>query len=179
MRLPYLLSAAALSLSVCMPASATVFSFATTLSGAAEFPVNGSAAGGHADVSFNDLTSIVTVDVIFTGLSAAASAAHIHCCVLPTAPTPTTGVALGFAGFPNITGGHYVANLSTFSGSKTFASVLAGAQAGMAYVNIHDANFPGGEIRGFLAAVPEAETYALMLAGLGMLGAVAKRRRLL
>ena len=177
MRLSSLFSAAALSLAICAPAGATVFSFSTTLSGSAESPVNGSTATGLADVSFDDVAGNVTVVVAFDGLSALASAAHIHCCVLPTAVPSTTGVALGFAGFPNLTSDVYVATLSTFSGGATFASVLVGAQAGKAYVNIHDANFPGGEVRGFLAAVPEPETYALMLAGLGALAWVAKRRQ--
>ena len=177
MRLSSLFSAAVLSMAICAPAGATVFSFSTTLSGSAESPANGSTATGQADVSFNDVAGNVTVDVIFNGLSAPASAAHIHCCVLPTAVPSTTGVALGFGGFLSQASGHYLATLSTFSGSATFASVLAGAQAGKAYVNIHDANFPGGEVRGFLAPVPEPETYALILAGLGLVGMAAKRRK--
>ncbi|OYW28321.1 MAG: hypothetical protein B7Z51_08260, partial [Methyloversatilis sp. 12-65-5] len=46
---------------------------------------------------------------------------------------------------------------------------------GKAYLNLHSSEFPGGEIRGFLAPVPEPETYALMLAGLGLIGWAARR----
>ena len=54
--------------------------------------------------------------------------------------------------------------------------LLAGLAAGEAYLNIHTGQFPTGEIRGFLAApVPEPETYALMLGGLGLLAALRRR----
>jgi PEP-CTERM motif-containing protein/CHRD domain-containing protein len=50
--------------------------------------------------------------------------------------------------------------------------------AGEAYLNIHTTNFPGGEIRGYLtvAAVPEPETFALLLVGLGAVGWAVRRR---
>ena len=58
-----------------------------------------------------------------------------------------------------------------------FAALTTGAAAGKAYFNIHTLNFPGGEIRGFLAPVPEPETYALMHGGLGLLAVAARRRQ--
>jgi hypothetical protein len=55
------------------------------------------------------------------------------------------------------------------------AALIAGLNAGQAYVNIHDAEFPGGEIRGQL--VPEPATWSfvgLALTGLALFG--RKRR---
>ena len=37
--------------------------------------------------------------------------------------------------------------------------------------------FGGGEVRGTLLPIPEPETYALMLAGLGAVSLVARKRR--
>lgn len=45
------------------------------------------------------------------------------------------------------------------------------------YVNVHTTKFPDGEIRGQLAPIPEPATVALMLGGLAMVGAAARRRR--
>jgi hypothetical protein len=59
--------------------------------------------------------------------------------------------------------------------ANAFTALFNGAEAGQAYLNIHSSYKAGGEIRGFLAAVPEPETYALMLAGLGLVGWAARR----
>jgi hypothetical protein len=62
----------------------------------------------------------------------------------------------------------------------TFVPLLADLQAGLAYVNIHTAAHGGGEIRGQLtqvSAVPETSTYAMLAAGLGVIGFVARRRK--
>ena len=66
-------------------------------------------------------------------------------------------------------------NGGNVSGAMT--ALTNGLNAGQAYLNIHTSEFGGGEIRGFLAPIPEPETYALMLAGLGLVGWVASRRR--
>ena len=55
------------------------------------------------------------------------------------------------------------------------AALFAGLLAGDAYFNIHSTMFPGGEIRGFLAQVPEPAAVGLL--AFGLLGAFAARRR--
>lgn len=49
--------------------------------------------------------------------------------------------------------------------------------ANATYFNVHTSFDTAGEIRGQILLVPEPETYALMLAGLGLVGWVAARRR--
>jgi len=73
----------------------------------------------------------------------------------------------------------YSATFITASGGTTAlaeARLIANLTSGQAYFNIHSTTFPGGEIRTFVTAVPEPETYALMLGGVGLL-ALARRRR--
>jgi hypothetical protein len=48
--------------------------------------------------------------------------------------------------------------------------------AGEAYLNIHTTTFGGGEIRGFLTAVPEPSTWAMMILGFAGVGFMAYRR---
>ena len=61
--------------------------------------------------------------------------------------------------------------------NTTLTAQLPNLLSGRAYLNFHTVQFGGGEIRGQIVPIPEPQTYALMLAGLGVLGAVARRRR--
>ena len=172
MHLPAALAFSALALTLAAPAAALTIVYSTTLSNAGE-PVPTSPGAGSATVTVNDVAMSISVSVTFANLVAGASAAHIHCCTA-TAGTGSIGVALGLAGFPNATSGIYNAAFTP----ATFATIAAGMAAGKAYINIHSpGTYAGGEIRGFLAPVPEPQTYALMLAGLGVLGWAERRRQ--
>ena len=170
--------------------------YTATLDGPTEAPPNSSTGTGTAIVTidFNQLT--MRVQESFSGLAAGVTAAHIHCCT--SAPdSGTAGVATvtpTFTDFPSgvMAGSYdhtfdmtlassYNSAFVTASGgiNGAFDALVAGLNSGTAYTNIHSADFPMGEIRGFLhaAPIPEPETYAMLLAGLGLIGAIARRRR--
>lgn len=190
MRLRSLLAAGLFAVVVAMPAAAVTL-YTTALTGANENPSNASPATGTALVTIDELLMTMRVEVTFAGLIGGnASAAHIHCC---TAAPANVGVATGLPGFPGTTSGAYdhlfdmtnssvysAAFLANFGGGTAagaFNALVLGLDSGMAYLNIHNAAYPGGEIRGFLHAIPEPQTYALMAVGLVALGWVTRRRR--
>jgi hypothetical protein len=151
------------------PAFGNTITYNILLSGSQSVPVNITTASGTATVIVDDVLNTVQVNMTFTGLIGGnASAAHIHCCVATNANGP---IVIPFTGFPAATSGTYS---NTFPGVS--AANIAGIEAGLAYINIHNAVFPGGEIRGnILAAVPEPASFSLM--ALGVLAVLALRLR--
>jgi hypothetical protein len=161
------------------------------LSGPAEAPPNASPGTGFAIVTLDLDLVTMKVEVAFSGLQGNVSAAHIHG---PTsvAGTGTAGVMTmtpTFLGFPSgVTSGTYSQSFDmtltssyrsgfiTANGgtpSTALNALSAALNDGKAYMNIHTSGFPGGEIRGFLASVPEPGTNVLGL----LSGAVLMRRR--
>jgi hypothetical protein len=183
-----------LALPVVAPrASGTVFVFDASLDGPSESPANASPATGFAEVDYNDLLHTLTVEVTFSGLLGTTTAAHIHSATAVPG-TGTAGVATTtptFAGFPlGVTSGSYSNTLDLTSASSynpafvtanggttasAEAALVAGMNAGEAYFNIHTTAFPGGEIRGFLIAVPEPSS--MILTGLGVVALAWTARR--
>jgi CHRD domain-containing protein/PEP-CTERM motif-containing protein len=173
-------------------AQSSIFVYTASMSGANETPPTVSPAFGFTTVTVDDVLNSLNVDITYSGLVGGPPVAgHIHCCV---APGSNVGVAVGFIGFPTTTSGSYnhtfnlldssiytSSFLTTFGGGTAAgaeAALLQGLAAGNAYSNIHNAVYPGGEIRGLLtAAVPEPQAWMLMLAGFGLAGAALRRRR--
>ena len=160
--------------------------YTATLSGSNETPPNASTAVGAIIVGLSGDT--LTVAELFSGLTGGpAAAAHIHCC----APIGVAAiVAVPFTGFPAATSGFYTntfdltqassynaAFVTANGGTAATAEValIAGLNSGLAYANIHNATFPGGEIRGQLAAIPEPTT--LLLLTTGLIALTAGRRK--
>ena len=184
-RLSICLGLAALLLAVPSSLSAATI-FATTLTGAQETPPNASPGTGSAIVTLNG--NLLTVSESFSGLiGGAAAAAHIHCC---SAAGVASSVAVPFPGFPAGASGTYnqtfdLTLAATYQGAFLTASggtaalaeaaIIAGLNSGLTYANIHDLQFPGGEIRGQLAAVPEPSTGLLLLALTPVLALARKR----
>lgn len=195
MRNALALALAAGSLAIPASAHAGIFVYTASLSGANESPPNASFGTGSARVTWNDVLRTMRVEVTFSGLSTGTTASHIHCCTT-TPGVSTAGVATttpNFVGFPlGVTSGSmdqtYDMTLSSSfnaafvtanGGTAALAAdaLFAGMAQGRSYYNIHTTNFPGGEIRGFLTAVPEPSTVVLMAAGMLALIPVARRRR--
>jgi hypothetical protein len=121
----------------------------TTLSGASEVPANASTATGTVSGTYDKVSKQLLLTISFNGLAANASAAHIHKGAVGT----NGGVVIGFSGVPAAT-----------SGSFTYTGTLTSTQetdllAGLYYVNVHNASFPGGEIRGQLSTACVANSY--------------------
>lgn len=190
-----LFAGAALALAAALPAAAHETIYVADLSGAAEAPPNASPGTGTVRVTIDFDLVTMRVEASFSGLIGTTSAAHIHCCTASPG-VGTAGVATpvpSFPGFPSgVTSGSYDQTFDmtdagsynpafvTASGGTVgdaFAALVAGMDGGQAYLNLHTSIFPGGEIRGFLAPVPEPETYALMLLGLALVGAATRRSR--
>ncbi|WP_051978649.1 CHRD domain-containing protein [Edaphobacter aggregans] len=172
-----LLMTCAVAAAVSLPARcfADTITYISLMSGGGEVPPNASPATGTALYTLTG--DMLTIDITFSGLiGGPASAAHIHCCASPGTNAP---VWVPFDGFPNATSGTYTntIDLSTFAFSDggTEAALIAGMNNGSAYTNIHNAVFPGGEIRDQIIATPEPAT--LLLLGTGAAAAMSFVRR--
>ena len=147
---------------------------------------NGINTGAFGDATvLLDLTArTVTYTVRVFNLPSGVSASHIHVGSLMTAGpvvvnfAPPVPASNDFAFSGTVRDTEFL--LRPDQGIRTPDDMFQAILGGNSYVNVHSAANPGGEIRGQLmqvAVVPEPATSAMLLAGAGIVGFVARRRR--
>jgi len=151
-------------------AQTTVSPFTVLLSGAAEIPVVATPATALGTLSIEN--NLFTYHISFSGLSSAATAAHVHG---PAVTTNSAGVLFPLNGASGTQGTLFGTHLLT-------AAELQAITNGLAYVNIHTTPNPSGEIRGQIvplqltatlngaSEVPPVTTTATGTASLTMIG---------
>lgn len=105
-----------------------------SLDAAQEVPPNASTAQGQGLFMFDNVNNTLDYYIVYTGLSASETASHIH----------------GYAGIGVSAGIKHALPAGNLKvGSWTFTDAdEENLFNGLAYVNVHSTNFPGGEIRG-------------------------------
>jgi hypothetical protein len=117
------------------PALAEETKYMAMLTAADEVPPTDSAGTGTANLTWNSDTKTLSWSIEFSGLTGAASAAHIHG---PADPGANAGPQVPITDLESPSEG-------TATLSDEQAADLA---AGKWYVNFHTEKFPDGEIRG-------------------------------
>ena len=148
-------------------------------------PVASTASGGEigAGIFLDDTTNLLTVNVGwgssqgFTDLTSVANNSHIHG---PTANNNGNGFTQTAGVLFNLTRSSSAITGGTFTNAPI---LLTGAQItdllnGKFYINLHTTSNGGGEIRGFIVAVPEPSSFALLgLVSIGATGYYWRKRK--
>ena len=124
-------------------AAAAPVRFNATMNGKQEVPAVMTSAYGRASFEFSDSVTSMTY-AILTDISTP-TAAHIHCA--PAGQNGPVGVTLQLRS----TMGHGTISRpdkNNACGWSSVADVMTAMQSGDAYINVHTAAFPTGEIRG-------------------------------
>jgi hypothetical protein len=150
------------------PGAKAAMIFTATLTGAQEVPSNASPGSGFGMVLLNDAQTQITVDLSWSGLTAPATAAHIH----DGAPGIVGPVLFNFTGVPGATSGAIPEQSFAIT-----AGQVAQLQAGHFYMDVHTSNFEGGEIRGQVTLTPEPASVWLIGLGLSVVAVARCRMR--
>lgn len=193
--------ASSLALAIGMLAATSAFAATTTYraiaSGQTEAMPNASPGYSLATIVIDDVAGTLSINSPFADLLGTTTDAHIHCCTAQPF-IGAAGVATPLPGFPlGVNSGAY-SRVLDLNALATYTAAFLGANGGnvnqardtlldginghQAYLNIHTTQFPGGEIRGFLVAlpaapVPEPATYAMLGVGLAGVAFAARRKQ--
>ena len=131
------------------------------LSGYQEVPTLSNAGTGRFDARIDDEAGTITFRLTYRGLSAAASAAHIHLGARavnggvsaflcgggskPACPAGTTTEAMVTG---TIVAADVIGPVDQGIAAGEFGELVAALRAGATYANVHNSVRPGGEIRG-------------------------------
>lgn len=159
------LASFSLNLASVSSAMAVTYQLVTNIDGAQAGTA--SPGTGSGTLTFDDVTNQLNWNISFSGLIGTQTAAHFHG---PASAGFNGPIQIGLSLGSPLVGSAVL--------TSTQETQLLGEQW---YLNIHSSTNPAGEIRGqlLLAAVPEPETYAMMIAGLGLIGVAARRKRLI
>lgn len=180
--------AAGTILAVAAPAAATT-TFKASLAGDYETVPNTSPGFGNGVFTLSTDRNSFGVVLTFGDLTGSTRFGHLHCCA---AQGGNASVAVPFTFATGTTSGS-INQVFDLSAASTYTSgfvtahggtvalarsaFLAGLDGGLVYANIHTTSFPGGEIRGQVAAAPEPGTWSMMISGFGLVGGAVRRRR--
>ncbi len=143
------------------------------LSASQEVPPGASSGTGSCLVVLNDSSGAVSVDCVFSGLTSAAVAAHIHGLA---ASDMNAGVIFGLTATAATSG-------SITGNGVLDAGQITGMMDGLTYVNLHSSQNPGGELRGQVtdsaSSIPSLSVSfkTAMVVLLLFVGAITLRRR--
>lgn len=150
-----------------LPASANAAAasgevWTTTLSGAAEVPAVATSATGSATFVLSPDGTTIRYLVQYGGLSGPLAAAHIHL----GAAGSNGGIMFPLAAGPSpFVGALDATDFVATGGVTTFSAAVDAIRAGTAYVNLHTAANPAGELRGQLAVATGAQGFSTPLTG--------------